>query len=80
MLLVPVLLSAASLEMFDRYNLFAPLPIVLGTGALITVSYKKAKQLAVPLWLAKQTARFSIMTLLVSLTAGYAMLQRETNT
>jgi hypothetical protein len=37
--LIPLLLSFASLELFDRFNLFGPVPMTIAAGFYLTASY-----------------------------------------
>lgn len=76
-LLAPLALSFIALEGYERYNLFSPVPLILGVGIMVTLVYQRARQLTVPLWLAKQSARFGMFSVFMLLTAGYGMLHRE---
>lgn len=77
---VPVIMTLVSLEMFDRFNLFSAMPLCLGLGFLVTMTYQKSRALQVPLWMSKQISRFSVGGIITLLFAGYCMLSREMNT
>lgn len=49
----PVALALASLELLDRFSLFGVPPLLVGIGIMITLSYQKARALALPLWLSR---------------------------
>ena len=52
-MLLMIMMSFATLELLDRFNLFAIGPMVLGAGFTVSIAYQRARTLTVPLWLSK---------------------------
>jgi len=77
---VPFLLCFVSLELFDRFNLFSAVPMMIATGFHLTAVYQRARGLEVPLWYSKQVSRFSVLYVLAVLFMGYCMLSRNMQT
>jgi len=75
--LVPIASAFLSLELFDRFNPFSSIPLILGIGCIVTMAYKKAQALTLPLWFAKLVSRFGVFSVFTLLFSGYLMLLRE---
>lgn len=78
--LFPVACAFLSFELFDRFNPFSAIPLILGVGCIVTISYKKAHTLTLPLWFAKLVSRFGVLGVCTLLFSGYCMLIREMST
>ena len=76
-MLLTIAMSFVTLELLDRFNLFAIGPLVLGAGFSVSIAYHKARTLSVPLWLSKEIARYGSFSIFTLLCTGYLMLVRE---
>lgn len=75
--LFPIACAFLSLELYDRFNPFSSIPLIVGVGCIVTIAYKKAHTLTLPLWFAKLVSRFGVFSVFTLLFSGYCMLLRE---
>lgn len=60
-------------------HMSAPFPILAGLGMLTSLAMVRSRDLSVPLWLGRQYIKWSVISVLICVFLGYALLQRGFN-